>query len=129
MRLLLILWFVPLALFWGWYALSANDWNMGMLFFSREIHDKVFEIYGRTLGVDPALIPGMAAAACAFDSAIVLAIAAFRWRSSWGPQTRERVEVLYARFRRSLDGKRRGELRGEGFSAAGPVSGPAPPAE
>lgn len=121
MRVLLLLWFVPLVLFWGWYGLSANDWNMGTLFFSREIHDKVFEVYGRVLGVDPALIPGMAAGACAFDSAIVLAIAAFRWRASWYPQLREQVAYAFSRYWHA------GEQND--LTPAEPASGQARPAE
>ncbi|MEZ5872274.1 MAG: DUF6105 family protein [Nitratireductor sp.] len=91
MRIILILWAAPMFLFWGWYGLSANDINFGTAFFSREIHDLVFNIYGQVLGVPGAEVPAMVASACAFDTSIVLAIAAFRWRDDWYPQTREWV--------------------------------------
>ena len=88
MRILLTLWFIPLVLFWGWYALSANDIHFGFTMLTRQVHDIVFQLYGNTLGIDPAKIPGMVAAACAFDTAIVMGIAAIRWRASWYPQTK-----------------------------------------
>jgi hypothetical protein len=62
---------------------------MGMVFFSRELHDTVFAIYGRTLGVPPEEIPPMVAGASLFDSALVGALAAFRWRASWWPKTKD----------------------------------------
>ena len=82
MRALLILWVSPLALFWGWYFLSLNDLNFGYVMLSRQLHDFVFELYGEMLGVDPTIIPGLIARACVFDTLIVLAIWAFRRRSS-----------------------------------------------
>lgn len=86
MRYLLALWFVPLALFWGWYGLAANDLNFGTLFFSRDVHDAVFAIYGNAIGVPGSDVPAIIAGACAFDTAIVGAIVAFKWRSDWFPQ-------------------------------------------
>ncbi len=56
---------------------------------SRDVHDLVFRIYGNMLGMDPETIPGVVAAACVFDSAIVLGIAAIKWRESWLPQVKE----------------------------------------
>ena len=88
MRYILILWFVPLTLFWGWYGISANDWHFGYFFLSRGFHDHMFTIYGSILGVDPAAVPAMIAGTFALDSAILLAIAAFRWRADWYPQTK-----------------------------------------
>ena len=88
MRIILALWAAPMFLFWSWYALSANDISFGTAFFSRDIHDLVFNIYGRVLGVPGTEVPAMIASACAFDTAIVFAIAAFRWRNDWYPQTR-----------------------------------------
>ncbi|MEM7464413.1 MAG: DUF6105 family protein, partial [Pseudomonadota bacterium] len=96
MRYILILWFAPLALFWGWYGLSAYDINMGMVFFSRNLHDAVFAIYGDTLGVAPETIPPMIAGASIVDSAIIGAIAAFRWRANWYPQTKSWVVEKYS---------------------------------
>lgn len=94
MRILLTLWFLPLVLFWGWYGLSANDISFGINFFSREVHDLVFLIYGNATGIHPAEIPGILAGACIFDSLIVVGIAAFRWRNGWVPQAKE----IIARF-------------------------------
>ncbi|MGI9400529.1 MAG: DUF6105 family protein [Rhizobiaceae bacterium] len=98
MRYILLLWFAPLAFFWGWYGLSAYDINMGMVFFSRDLHDAVFAVYGNTLGVSPDKIPPMIAGASIVDSAILGAIAAFRWRASWFPQARAWVESKYAYY-------------------------------
>ena len=86
MRVLLVLWFVPIALLLAWYTLAANDWNMGTRMFSREMHDLVFGLYGKILGMDPKDLPAFAAKAIVVDSLIVLAIAAFRWRKSWWPK-------------------------------------------
>jgi hypothetical protein len=91
MRIILILWAVPLALFWGWYGLSANGLNYGMYFLSRELHDLVFNIYGRVLGIDPEALPGMLAQASIFDSVLIGAIAAYRWRAGWWPQFRAKL--------------------------------------
>lgn len=98
MRYILLLWFAPLAFFWGWYGLSAYDINMGMLFFSRDLHDAVFAIYGNTLGVAPDKIPPMIAGASIVDSAILGAIAAFRWRASWYPQSRDWLVDKYTHY-------------------------------
>jgi len=80
MRVLLALWVLPLALFWGWFFLSLNDMNFGYVMLSRQLHDLVFQLYGDMLGVDPATIPMLIAKACLFDSLIVLGIWAFRRR-------------------------------------------------
>ena len=91
------LWFAPLAFFWGWYGLSAYDINMGMVFFSRDLHDAVFASlrkYPRCFAPDK--IPPMIAGASIVDSAIIGAIAAFRWRvESWFPQARAWVVEQY----------------------------------
>jgi len=80
MRYILALWAIPMALFWGWFFLSLNDMNFGYVMLSRPLHDFVFELYGEILGVDPAIIPGMVAKACVFDTFLVLALWAFRRR-------------------------------------------------
>lgn len=82
MRYILIFWAAPMGFFWGWYFLSLNDINMGMSFFSRQLHDLVFTIYGNILGMDPAVIPGHVARACLFDTALIFGIFAFRKRQS-----------------------------------------------
>lgn len=85
MRILLTLWLAPIFCLLVWYGLSYNDWNMGTTIFSRQLHDLVFGLYGKILGVDPQVIPLMAAKAIAFDSLIVLAIIAYRLRKKWWP--------------------------------------------
>ncbi|KXF77633.1 hypothetical protein ATN84_09785 [Paramesorhizobium deserti] len=80
MRYLLIFWAGPLALFWGWYFLSLNDVSFGTVFFSRQMHDLVFAVYGNVLDMDPQAIPPLAARACVVDSLILFAILAFRRR-------------------------------------------------
>ena len=78
MRVLLWLWFAPLAFFWTWYALAASDF--GYVFFSRQMHDLVFSIYADTLGVDAAIIPAWIARVCLIDSAVVLGVFALARR-------------------------------------------------
>lgn len=80
MKTFLVLWLAPMGFFWTWYLLSANDISFGLFFFSRSLHDLVFQIYGEMLGIDPASIPPMLMRALAFDTAIVLSIIAFRKR-------------------------------------------------
>ena len=82
MRALLIFWAAPLGFFWGWYFLSLNNLNFGTNFFSRDLHDLVFTIYGNILGLDPDTIPALVARACVVDTLIILAIFAFRKRAS-----------------------------------------------
>ena len=88
MRILLILWFVPIVLMGVWYGLSVNDWHFGTRIFSRELHDLVFGLYGRLLGMEPEALPAVLAKAVAFDSLVVLAIVAFRMRARWWPSIR-----------------------------------------
>ena len=85
MRILLILWFVPVALLGVWYGLSVNDWHMGTRIFSRELHDLVFGLYGKLLGMQPEELPPVLARAIALDSLVVFAIVAFRMRARWWP--------------------------------------------
>ncbi|PBB87046.1 MULTISPECIES: DUF6105 family protein [unclassified Mesorhizobium] len=92
MRSLLAFWAAPLVLFWGWYFLSLNDINFGYVMLSRQLHDLAFQLYGQVLGVDPAIIPGMVARACVFDSFLLLGLVAFRRRrriAEWIGQRRE----------------------------------------
>lgn len=98
MRALLIFWAAPLGFFWGWYFLSLNNLNFGTTFFSRELHDLVFTIYGNILGVDPDTIPALAARACVVDTLIILAIFAFRKRASikqwWNAKRAQRSAMV-----------------------------------
>ncbi len=87
MRTILILWITPIILFWGWYGLSANDISLGSIFLSRAFHDHIFRIYGQILGMHPADVPVKLAWVFFIDTLIILAVAAFRWRASWLPQT------------------------------------------
>ncbi len=80
MKYLLFAWLTPLGLFWGWFFLSLNDINFGTMFFSRQLHDLLFQIYGNILGLDPATIPWLVAKACILDTLILMAIWAFRRR-------------------------------------------------
>ena len=89
MRALFWFWFTPLAVFWSWYYLSLND--AGAIFFSRELHDHVFGIYGDLLGIDPHSIAPMIAKALVIDSFILGGIVAFRRRrriAEWWRQRR-----------------------------------------
>ncbi|MEZ5811499.1 MAG: DUF6105 family protein [Rhizobiaceae bacterium] len=80
MRYVLIFWAVPMSLFWGWYYLSFNDINFGMLFFSRALHDFVFDVYASQLGVAPEVLPPMIAKACVVDTFLIAGILAWRRR-------------------------------------------------
>jgi hypothetical protein len=95
MRIFLILWIVPIVLMTIWYGLASNDF--GYVMFSREVHDKVFAIYANMLGVDPEVLPGMAARAIVFDSGIVALIIAFKKRATLIPFLRQ----LFSRSRDS----------------------------
>jgi len=88
MRLLIILWAFPLIFFWGWYGLSYFDINFGIAFLSRHTHNVIFALYGQILGMPPGEVPWALVKVFAFDSLLVLALAAWRWRKSWYPQTK-----------------------------------------
>lgn len=77
-RGLVVFWFLPIAFFWSWYFISLHDLGFGLFFYSRELHDMVFAVYGATLGVDPALLPGMLAKVLLVDSSIVFGLIALR---------------------------------------------------
>lgn len=107
MRTLLLLWIAPLGLFWGWYFLSLNDMNFGYVMLSRQLHDLVFQLYGEMLGVDPAVIPGMVAKACVFDSFLVAGIIVFRRRrqiAAWWRRQRSGQPTLSRNDRVSAGG-------------------------
>lgn len=80
MRYLLIFWAAPMGFFWGWYFLSLNDVNLGTQFFSRQMHDLVFNVYGHVLDMDPQALPPLIARACVVDTLIIFALLAFRRR-------------------------------------------------
>lgn len=87
MRTILILWAIPIVLFWGWYGLSAHDINFGLFFLTRDFHDLIFKIYSNILGLPAEDIPGWLAWVFFVDTLILLAVAALRWYKSWLPQT------------------------------------------
>jgi len=80
MRYLLTFWGVPMAIYWTWYTLAANDWSFGLAMFSRKTHDFAFGFYGALLGVDPATLPPMVTQACITDTILIFAIYGFRRR-------------------------------------------------
>ena len=93
MRWIFAAWALPMGIFWGWYFLSLNDMNFGYVMLTRDAHDILFELYGQVLGIEPATIPGLVAKACILDTAIILAIWAFRRRqaiAAWFVATRQR---------------------------------------
>ncbi len=104
MRYIIVLWGLPLGLFWGWFFLSANDINFGSIYLSRALHELVFEVYGNMLGIDPATIPWLLAQAFALDTLLILAIWAFRRRRDirdwvsrrWGSQAGQPAAVTGA---------------------------------
>jgi len=93
MRWLLGLWFVPISFLVAWFVLASHDWNLGTFFFSREMYDLVFAVYGETLGVAPESIPPLVARALVLDSAIVLALYAFRRRKVIAGWLRSRTQA------------------------------------
>ena len=88
MRLILILWIIPIVVFWGWYGLSANDMSMGFFFFTRAFHDHMFRLYGSMLGVPSEEVPMLIAGTFAFDTMLLVGISALRWHKKWFPQAK-----------------------------------------
>lgn len=80
MRWVFAAWALPMGIFWGWYFLSLNDMNFGFVMLTRQVHDLLFQLYGNMLGIEPETIPPLVAKACILDTAIILAIWAFRRR-------------------------------------------------
>jgi len=74
MKWFLILWALPLSLLGAWYGLSYYDINFGTQFFSRDLHDLVFQIYGNLLGMEPETIPGLVLKAILVDTVIVIGL-------------------------------------------------------
>ncbi|ESZ23826.1 DUF6105 family protein [Mesorhizobium sp. M1066] len=90
MRYIFGFWAAPMAIFWGWFYLSANDINFGYTMLSRQMHDFFFQLYGQMLGIDPAIIPGMVAKTCVFDGLLLMALWAFRRRREIAGWVRQR---------------------------------------
>lgn len=91
MRLILILWIIPIVVFWGWYGLSANDISLGSFFFTRAFHDHMFRLYGSMLGVPPQEVPMLIAGTFAFDTMLLAGMSALRWHKKWFPQAKRWV--------------------------------------
>lgn len=81
MKWLLVFWAGPVLFLGAWYYLSYYDISFGIYMLSRPMHDLVFQIYGKILGIPPETIPPLVARAIAFDSLLVFAIIAFRKRA------------------------------------------------
>jgi hypothetical protein len=95
-KYILLFWAFPMTFFWGWYYLSYHDMHFGYLFLSRLLHDHVFGIYGNLLGVDPATIPPLILKASIIDTALIMAIFAFRRRRQITAWVRQRREIRHA---------------------------------
>lgn len=91
LRALFLLWALPILLFGAWYGLSVNDINFGTLMFSRELHDYIFVIYGRILGVEPEVLPPMIVKALIIDTFFVFVFIAYRKRAVWWPHVSPRI--------------------------------------
>lgn len=91
MRLILILWIIPIVVFWGWYGLSAYDLSMGSFFFTRAFHDHMFRLYGSMLEVPPQEVPMLIAGTFAFDTLLLAGMSALRWHKKWFPQAKQWV--------------------------------------
>lgn len=87
MRVILVLWFIPILLFGGWYSLSLNDVNFGFFFLERQFHDLIFMIYGNMLNMPPEEVPALIAGVFAVDTLAIFGIAAVRWHRHWVPHT------------------------------------------
>jgi Family of unknown function (DUF6105) len=95
MKYVVAIWAAPLVLFWGWYFLSLNDINFGTVYLTRQLHELVFQLYGKILGVEPGSIPGMIAEACFFDTLLVIAIWAVRRRREIDAWAEERWQRYF----------------------------------
>ena len=78
MKWILIFWAGPVAFLGSWYTLSFYDISFGTFFFSRQMHDLVFDIYGHVLGMPPAEVPPLVFRAILLDTAIVFGLLALR---------------------------------------------------
>lgn len=94
MRYIFYFWFLPMSLFWAWFGLSYYDINMGTDFFSREMNELVFAIYGSILGLERETIVWLVVRACIVDTILIFAIFGFRKRhdiKAWWQARREKL--------------------------------------
>lgn len=94
MRVILILWIIPVVFFWGWYGLSAYNINFGLFFLTRGFHDHIFQIYGSILHMPAEDVPVALAWIFGVDTLIVFGVAALRWYKHWLPQTFSYLKTL-----------------------------------
>lgn len=80
MRYIFWFWFLPMGFLWSWYLLSYHDISFGLSFFSRQMHDLVFAIYGQLLGIEKPVIVKLLIKACIVDTFLIMGIFAFRKR-------------------------------------------------
>lgn len=108
MRTLLVLWVSPLVLFWGWYFVSLNDWNMGYVLLTREAHDLIFKVYcdilaevtqtylGEAVRLDPKDLPGLLARTFVIDSCLLFGLIALRKRKQLAPKLGRLIRFVAA---------------------------------
>ncbi|MDY8109778.1 DUF6105 family protein [Fulvimarina sp. 2208YS6-2-32] len=105
MRKFFLFWVLPLAAFWGWFFGAKAD--LGFVLFSREVFDQTFAVYERMLGLNSDQIAWLILDAIILDSAIILAILAFRRRRKIIAFVRSfrtaAPEAAGARYARRLD--------------------------
>ncbi len=82
MKWVVFFWALPLAILGSWYTLSYYDINFGYVILSRPMHDLVFEIYGKVLGIPPESIPPLVLKAVVVDSVLLVAVMSFRRRKA-----------------------------------------------
>jgi len=82
MKWLLFFWALPLAVLGSWYGLSYYDINFGYMILTRQMHDLVFQIYGKILGLPPQDIPPLVLKAIIMDSCVLFLVLAFRRRKA-----------------------------------------------
>lgn len=78
MKWLLVFWAGPILFLGSWFTLSYYDISFGTFFFSRQMHDLVFQIYGNVLGIPPDEVPPLVLRAIILDTAIVFGLVALR---------------------------------------------------
>jgi hypothetical protein len=82
MRLLLIAWFTPLTVFWGWLGLARYDVWPQSIFFSRLLYDHVFATYERLTTLTEPQIIMLLLRFTFLDSLVILGIFAWRRREA-----------------------------------------------
>ena len=96
MRLVLILWGLPIVVFWGWYFASLHNYHFGYFFLTRDFHDHLFTIYGKMLFMDPADVPAAIAWLFFIDTLIVVGLALVgKYRRFWWPPLKNFVVSLF----------------------------------